>query len=133
MITAGSDGLITVSAIARRHGFEQDDVCFDPDAWRMVIAWDRATPRQPDGSLVCDADIIQRIANVLRWMRLALRRRKPHAGAGQAQAHFIAYYAFPKDNPVLPGDKHCPLRAVYGPPDASPRAIVIMPPARYGW
>jgi hypothetical protein len=126
MIRVGQDGLITVSAIARRHGFEQDDVCFDPDAWRMVIAWDRTTPLQPDGSLVCDAGIIQRIANVLRWMRPALRRGKPHATTGQLQAHFITYYAFPKDNPVSPGDKHCPLRVVFDPPDASPRVIVIV-------
>lgn len=132
MITVARDGLITVSSIARRHGFEQDEVFFDPDAWRMVITWDRDTPRQPDGSLACDADIIQRIANVLRWMRPALRRCKPHAATGHLQAHFIAYYAFTNDNPVAPGDKHYPLCVVLEASDETPRAIVIRLPEPHG-
>lgn len=105
----------------------------EADAWPMVIAWGRATLHQPDCSLACNADSIQRIANVLRSMRPRLRRGKPHAATGHLHAHFTAHYALPRDNAVAPGDKHGPLRVVFEAPDVSLRTIVIMPPVRYGW
>jgi hypothetical protein len=49
---------------------------------------------------------ISRVANVLRWLRPALRRARPAEGAAHLQVRFVALYAFPEINGPMPGEKH---------------------------
>lgn len=125
--------MIDVSAVARHHGFERDFVAFEPQAWERAIAWDRPTQRMPDGALACDAEIIGRVGNVLRWMRPALRRGALYAKTEQFKADFVAYYAYQKHNPAFPGDKHCPQRVLFEGEHISPRRITIVLRETHGW